>query len=134
MIKRSKPVPIKLSITKSGVRYWFKQNEISRDNGPAIVDLPDYRAWWLNGKPHRVGGPVYIWGDGLREWFENGERHNISGPAVFYCFVDTSYKLTFHTRLSSDLIFPDGKVEFWISGKQVTEYEFMFLTTQVNTI
>ena len=113
MIKRSKPVPIKLSITKSGVRYWFKQNEISRDNGPAIVDLPYYRAWWLDGKPHRVGGPVYIWGDGLREWFENGERHNISGPAVIY---------------------PDGTVEYWISGKQLSEYEFMFLTNQIITI
>lgn len=109
MIKRSKPVPIKLSITKSGVRYWFKQNEISRDNGPAIVDLPDYRAWWLNGKPHRVGGPVYIWDDGLREWFKNGKRHNPSGPAIVYS---------------------NGEVEYWVKGRQYEEYEHMFVVAQ----
>ena len=69
MIKRSKPVPIKLSITKSGVRYWFKQNEISRDNGPAIILIGSHQSWLRHGMPYRLDGPARIWDNGNKEWW-----------------------------------------------------------------
>lgn len=60
-----------------------------------------YRSIWL----HRLNGPAAIYSDGFTCWYKNGYKHRLNGPAV---------------------ISKKGKVEYWIKGKPVTEYEMMF--------
>ena len=78
--------------------YWFKDDEISREDGPAVSFSDGYVEWRVNGELHRIGGPAVIWPTGTKEWWVNGKRHREDGPAV---------------------ISGDGKCEWWVNGECV---------------
>ena len=40
------------------------------------------KVWYLNGKLHREDGPAIEYWDGSKYWFLNGERHREDGPAI----------------------------------------------------
>ena len=63
--------------------------------------------WWrLNGQLHRLNGPAStsVWG--YYAYWVNNRRHRIDGPAI---------------------IIPNGTNQYWVDGKQVSEYEQMFI-------
>ena len=62
--------------------------------------------WRLTGQLHRTNGPSIMWDDGYQAWHNYGKLHRTDGPAVTYS---------------------SGQVEYWINGKQLSEYEIMFM-------
>ena len=66
--------------------------------------------WYRDGLPYRVNGPAVITLAGKQCWYYDGKRHRTDGPALTYA---------------------NGRVEYWINGNQVSEYEIMFLVNQV---
>ena len=44
--------------------------------------------WYLNDKLHRQDGPAIEWANGDKEWWFGGERHRQDGPAVEHTFLD----------------------------------------------
>lgn len=34
----------------NGIEFWFKEGKLHRDNGPAIVDKNEIMQFWLDGK------------------------------------------------------------------------------------
>jgi len=42
------------------------------------------KSWYLNGELHREDGPAVEYPDGIKLWYINGEHHRIDGPAVEY--------------------------------------------------
>jgi hypothetical protein len=58
--------------------------------------------FWFNsqGQLHRENGPAIEYADGSRVWCQNGKVHRVDGPAIEY---------------------GDGSVEYWISGKELTQ-------------
>ena len=61
----------------------FQEDYIS--NHPSFTGiLIDYRKrklWYRNGNIHREGGPAVIYLNGTKEWYQNGLRHREDGPA-----------------------------------------------------
>ena len=62
--------------------------------------------WYRSDQRHRSNGPVIVRPDGFQCWFWDGQKHRTDGPAIKW---------------------PDGTLEYWINGKQVSEYEIMFI-------
>lgn len=59
----------------------MKVNKIIKDK-----DTPDERTIWRNenNQLHREDGPAIIWKDGTEYWYLNGEYHREDGPAVIF--------------------------------------------------
>ncbi len=57
-----------------GGRYWMNENnELHREDGPAIHDNDDHREWFINGERHNENGPAVIYITGNKEWWINNE-------------------------------------------------------------
>ena len=57
-----------------GIRYRNSDDQLHREDGPA-VELPEgTRFWYLNDQLHREDGPATEWSDGTREWYLDGKR------------------------------------------------------------
>jgi len=61
-------------IYPNGSQYWYKNGELHRESGPAIIWPNGYQAWYKNGQLHREDGPAMIFSDGTQEWYKNGVR------------------------------------------------------------
>ena len=93
-------------IYKNGDKYWYLNDKLHREDGPA-AEYPDgTKYWYLNDKLHREDGPAIEWSDGYKAWYLNGERHREDGPAIE---------------------FSDGTKEWWLNNIQVTEEVFYFI-------
>ena len=94
---------ISIRITDYGTMIWQQDSKWHRAIGPAIVWSDGDQVWWP--KDPGLFGQI-AWSDGDRAWYNQGQLHRTDGPAR---------------------ILEDGQVEYWINGKQVSEYEVMFL-------
>jgi hypothetical protein len=55
-------------------QYWFENDKLHREDGPALID-PDGEKWWCkDGKLHREDGPALRFGNGYKEWWLDGKR------------------------------------------------------------
>ena len=50
---------------------WYKDDEIHREDGPAVIGKDGTKEWLINGKLHREDGPATIWSNGRKEWWLN---------------------------------------------------------------
>ena len=54
------------------IHYYNDNNELHREDGPALESTSGDKSWWINGKPHREDGPAIEWVDGSKEyWYNN---------------------------------------------------------------
>ena len=82
-----------------GTRKHYRDGEIHREDGPAVIFPDGTQVWYLNGLCHRKGGPAVIHPDGTQGWYRNRKRHREDGPAI---------------------IFPDGSQCWLLNGKAVS--------------
>jgi hypothetical protein len=61
-------------IDKYGNKYWYQNNLLHRDDGPAVEYIDGSKEWYINGLKHREDGPAFDSDDGDKEWFINGKR------------------------------------------------------------
>jgi hypothetical protein len=59
-------------ISCTGTERWYLNDELHREDGPAVIYANGTQLWFRNGQLHREDGPAIIWADGSREWFRNG--------------------------------------------------------------
>ena len=59
-----------------GISYWYLNNELHIEDGPAVEQPGGIKSWFLNGKSHREDGPAYENKDGTKKWFLNGVELN----------------------------------------------------------
>ena len=78
-------------------------NELHREDGPAIEWPSGSKDWYLNGHLHREDGPAIEYFDGSKSWYINSKRHREDGPAVEWL---------------------DGDKEWWLEGREYTEENF----------
>ena len=87
-----------------GVKAWYLNGRLHREDGPACEYVDGYKEWYLNGKLfskewtngnkgwylndklHREDGPAYEYADGSKHWYLNGDYHREDGPT----FEDSS--------------------------------------------
>lgn len=97
---------------QSGEVRWYTNDQCHRTNGPAVFYPDGTQAWYFNGTRHRTDGPAVLYPDGTQSWYYNDKRHRTDGPAVTHA---------------------TGQVEYWVNGRQLSEYEMMFIINKENT-
>jgi hypothetical protein len=102
--------------------FWYLNNELHREDGPAVIYVDGTQVWHLNGKMHREDGPAIIYADGAQEWFINGKLHREDGPAVIY---PDGYQVWWvngriHREDGPAVIRADGFQEWWVNGEPIT--------------
>ena len=65
-----------------GDKWWYKNGNLHREDGPAIEDKNGDKEWWINGNRHREDGPAIECSDGEKHWFKDGKCHRLDGPAI----------------------------------------------------
>ena len=60
---------------EQGDTFWYKNNHLHREDGPAMEFLNGARAWVINGKFHKISGPAIIYSSGAEKWYINGIKY-----------------------------------------------------------
>jgi hypothetical protein len=117
-----------------GTKRWFFNNNLHREDGPAVEYGNGSKQWCLNGKRHRTDGPAYERADGSKSWWLNGKYHREDGPAIedvdgtkeWYLNGNFIYELE---PLGDYLLIEDGlPSEFEWLGKWVTQRKVLTAT------
>ena len=58
----------------NGIKEWFLNGKLHREDGPAVELATGYKEWWINGKRHREDGPAVEYANGNKRWFLNGKE------------------------------------------------------------
>ena len=73
-----------IKIDKFSTKYYYVNNVLHREDGPAVEYVNGSKCWYKNGNIHRDGGPAMEFVDGRKYWYKNGKRHREYGPAIEY--------------------------------------------------
>ena len=64
----------KCIVDKFGVKRWFLNEQLHREDGPAVESAAGDKEWRLNGERHREDGPAVEWTSGHKWWYLNGKE------------------------------------------------------------
>ena len=62
-----------------GNKYWYLNDNLHREDGPAIEFADGSKAWYLNGELHREDGPAFEYADGYKSWYLNNKPYTEAG-------------------------------------------------------
>ena len=81
--------------------------------------------WWLNDKLHREDGPAYEGANGNKSWYLNGKRHREDGPAIEYASGTKAWHLNdkLHREDGPAMEWANGDKEWFLNDEEVTEEE-----------
>jgi len=115
-----------LNINEFGSKFYYLNNKLHREDGPAIETSHGDKEWFLNGERHRLDGPARICSNGTKFWYQNGLLHRIDGPALeFNCGTRFWYQNDELHRLDGPAKeYAGGYKQWFIEGKELTEEEF----------
>jgi hypothetical protein len=77
-----------LIITKHGSKYYYLNDELHREDGPAIEYLDGHKEWYFNGKSHREDGPAIEYASGDKSWYVNGQQIHCKDNEEFLRIVN----------------------------------------------
>ena len=63
-----------LSVDYFKTKYWYINNELHREDGPAIEYAYGDKIWYLHDKVHREDGPAVERADGVKYWYFRGKK------------------------------------------------------------
>ena len=61
-----------------GVKEWYKDGKLHREDGPAIEYSNGDKIWYKNGKWHREDGPAIELNNGVKDWYLNNKQYTES--------------------------------------------------------
>jgi hypothetical protein len=100
-----------LFVDPYGDKFYYLNNRLHREDGPAIEFVGGDTVWYLNGKRHRVGGPAVETTSGTKKWFYNGLLHRLDGPAIETTF-DYSNEIFHEWYLNGEYVDVKSQREF----------------------
>ena len=62
-------------INEDGITY-YKDDELHREDGPAVEWPGGSEFWYMNGEKHREDGPAIKWYNGDKWWYLNDVRYS----------------------------------------------------------
>ena len=60
---------------KCSGNYYYLNNELHRENGPAVESSNGDKLWYKNGKLHREDGPAIEYASGSKFWLLNSKLY-----------------------------------------------------------
>ena len=66
----------KVKIYSNKSIYWYLNDKLHREDGPAVKYSCGYKAWFINGKHHREDGPAIDPGTNkeTKRWYIEGKQ------------------------------------------------------------
>ena len=55
--------------------YWYKDNRLHREDGPAVTLKDGSKGWYLEGTYHREDGPAIEYSNGRQLWYVHGNPY-----------------------------------------------------------
>lgn len=110
-----------IKVDDTSNKYWFLNDLLHREDGPAVESANGDRFWFLHGKRHREDGPAIEKSDGSKAWYLNGQLHREDGPAVINA-------LGYHIQIINSVITGNSiyleDTSWFLNGIEYTEEEF----------
>jgi hypothetical protein len=69
-------ITYEVKVSSNGSKYWYLNDKLHREDGPAIEYSNGTKSWYKNGEYHREDGPATEYYDGSKSWWLNGERYS----------------------------------------------------------
>lgn len=69
-------------VVNNEIKYWYQNNRLHREDGPAVIYPNGVSEWYSKGKLHRLDGPAIEYPDGTGFWMQYNKLHREDGPAV----------------------------------------------------
>ena len=66
-------IEYKVVVYPNGDKFWSLNDQLHREDGPAVEYANGTKHWYLNGELHREDGPAIEWADGGKQWRLNGK-------------------------------------------------------------
>ena len=63
-----------VKVYEDGTKYWYLNDKLHREDGPAIELVNGSKFWYLNAKLHREDGPAIEYANGGKYWCLNGKH------------------------------------------------------------
>jgi hypothetical protein len=57
-----------------GTKFWYLNDKLHREDGPAVEYANGTKRWFLNDKLHREDGPAVEHSDGTKFWYLNDKE------------------------------------------------------------
>jgi len=83
-----------VEVYPSGIKIWYLNDKIHREDGPAFENHDGGKSWYIGGKLHREDGPAIEFAGGRKDWYLHGkklteEEHKvaISKPTLFSIYL-----------------------------------------------
>jgi hypothetical protein len=67
-------------------KIWYLNNQLHRENGPAVETPNGYKVWCKHDKYHRTDGPAVIWSKGKEYWLNNRQYYDITSDEEWLLF------------------------------------------------
>jgi hypothetical protein len=83
-----------LEIDSYGNKWYYKDDEYHREDGPAIECSNGYKSWYINGKRHRIDGPALEYSDGNKYWYLDDKQIYCKDNEEFLKYVSSKTKMT----------------------------------------
>ena len=64
----------KVQVDEGGTKYWYLNDKLHRDDGPAVEYSDGTKKWYLNGEVHRTDGPAVEYAGGINRWYLNNKE------------------------------------------------------------
>jgi hypothetical protein len=71
-----------LNIQRDGTKKYYLNNELHREDGPAVEFSCGTKYWYVNGQLHREDGPAKEYVSGDRYWYLNNGLYKEDEPAA----------------------------------------------------
>jgi len=81
--------------------FYYKNQLLHREDGPAIEYYNGDKHWYINGWHHRVNGPAILYHDGSKEYYINGQLHREDGPAYINQEIESYWFNGIYIKASS---------------------------------
>jgi hypothetical protein len=63
-----------VKVNTNGTKFWYLNDDLHREDGPAIEWSNGDKAWYLNDELHREDGPALEYSDGDKYWWLDGKE------------------------------------------------------------
>ena len=63
-----------VKVFSNGDKYWYRNGDFHRDDGPAIECANGDKHWYQNDQRHRTDGPAIEYANGVKYWYLNGKK------------------------------------------------------------
>ena len=64
----------KVKVYSDRTEWYNLEDQLHREDGPAMEYENGYKAYYLSGKLHREDGPAIDWGNEYKSYFINGKK------------------------------------------------------------